>query len=181
MRNCVETPPDQNQMGKKGLRASAAPTILRLAYWIVTSAAAFFLTPLADRGVGGETAAILTSWTFYLTDLFLRMLNIPLSGMLPVIGFFAIYLAYLTLLALINRVLIRATRTPIPIATLLIHGSGTFLIIRRIDYQGWKPAAVNFAIWSVAAIMVVAYVTLDWQLAKDQGARIHAGSEFDIV
>jgi hypothetical protein len=83
---------------------------------------------------------------------------------------FALYLLGLLLL---NNVLSRAFRFPIPIISLSIHSVGFFLCLISWPSLDSFPSAI---VLIPTVVLILAYFILDWQLAlRSRGARLMIG------
>ncbi len=115
-----------------------------------------------------QPMAILWSWSFWLLKFLVdHVLVIPnLSNIFLIVLLTLTFSLYLIFLLLLNNVVRKIVRFPIPVIPLTIHSLGTLTVLWFLGKPGHHfEFGFNLFAWGIPISMIVAYFTIEWRLA----------------
>jgi hypothetical protein len=144
------------------------PRVVLLIAYLCSS---FLLAWMLEPGPG-VLHCLLGSWGFMMGMVILGLF-LDLGQTVVVLVVLLSFALYLLGLLLLNNVLSRAFRFPIPIISLSIHSVGFFLCLISWPSLDSFPSAI---VLIPTVVLILAYFILDWQLAlRSRGARLMIG------
>ena len=135
--------------------------LLMLAYAVISFITCFFFLGIGHGPF--QPLSIMESWGMVVLHLLFRSAPIGIGVALLFVATFFLYPLFILML---NNILRRIVRMPVPIVTLAIHAAGTWAGLITIGKQGHEVSpGFNLLAWIVPIPIVIIYLIIEWRLA----------------